>query len=340
VEDKTQYLLYHALEGKINNEWSVFSKLEFSKTRNLTTDATDAQYKEMMLGGAYRPLMNDRLNLIARYTYKEEKSPESQTDMAQIEYEDAHVFAMDAIYDLTEQWQLTEKFAYRIMDEKVKGFDFNKTHTWLMIHRLNYRINRDWMIGTEYRMLTQEESSDAKTGVLLEVTRRIGDYAQLGVGYDFTSFADDLTDLSYKSQGPFMRMTGKFYDRKPEEIERAKQKWLEEKIQRWAWIMVQQEFKRGNSPILGELNEYFVLAKKAREKGDLVESQQIYKDIIMAGEMMFQEAVEYIRARVKREEKFKEMQALADQYFKSGQYEKARKILEKILEEAQDAMVE
>ncbi|HPN88090.1 MAG TPA: hypothetical protein PLH56_01995 [Candidatus Omnitrophota bacterium] len=340
TEDKRQYLLYHALEGKIDNEWSVFSKLEFSKTRNLTRDTTDAQHKEIMLGGAYRPLSHDRLNLIARYTYKEERSPASQTDMAQIEYEDAHVFAMDAIYDLTQQWQLTEKFAYRIMDEKVKGFDFNKTHTWLMIHRLNYRINKDWSIGGEYRVLTQEESADAKTGILLEVTRRIGDYGQLGVGYDFTSFADDLTDLSYKSQGPFMRMTGKFYDRKPEELERAKEKWLEEKIHRWAWVMVEQEFKKKKSPLMQELNEYFILAQKARHKGDWEESQQIYKDIIMAGEMMFQEAVEYIRARVKREERFKEMQSLADQYFKTGQYEKARKILEKILEEARDTMVE
>jgi pentatricopeptide repeat protein len=56
--------------------------------------------------------------------------------------------------------------------------------------------------------------------------------------------------------------------------------------------------------------------------------------------MMIDEAAEYIRARVNREEKLQEMKALADQYFKSGQYEKARKILEKILEEAQGIMVE
>jgi len=103
---------------------------------------------------------------------------------------------------------------------------------------------------------------------------------------------------------------------------------------------VEQEFKKKKSPLMQELNEYFILAQKARHKGDWEESQQIYKDIIMAGEMMFQEAVEYIRARVKREERFKEMQSLADQYFKTGQYEKARKILEKILEEARDTMVE
>ena len=38
--------------------------------------------------------------------------------------------------------------------------------------------------------------------------------------------------------------------------------------------------------------------------------------------------------------KLKEMKMLADQYFKNGQYEKSKKILEKILEEAQGHMLE
>jgi hypothetical protein len=32
----------------------------------------------------------------------------------------------------------------------------------------------------------------------------------VGVGYNFTDFSDDLTDLSYRSRGVFVNLLGKF----------------------------------------------------------------------------------------------------------------------------------
>jgi hypothetical protein len=32
----------------------------------------------------------------------------------------------------------------------------------------------------------------------------------VGVGYDFSDFSDDLTDLDYKHQGLFINLVGKF----------------------------------------------------------------------------------------------------------------------------------
>ena len=55
---------------------------------------------------------------------------------------------------------------------------------------------------------------------------------------------------------------------------------------------------------------------------------------------MSEEAREYIRGAISKEEKLKEMKVLADQYFKNGQYEKSKKILEKILEETNKRMLE
>lgn len=338
--DRRQYLVYNAIEGRISPEITLFTKVEFSKTRNISQDFTEADHAEMSFGGAYRPIEFDRLNLLARYTYKQSNAPEGQIDSAGIEDERAHVVAADAIYDINEHWRLTEKYAMRIADEKVQGFDFTKTHTWLMIHRLDYKFDENWALGGEYRVLTQVEAQDAKSGVLVEATRRLGEYAQLGFGYNFTSFNDDLTSLNYTAQGPFVRMTGKFYDQTPEEIERAKQKWLDERIARWAWRMVQDELSRSDSPVLNELNEYFHMADAAYRAGDLEKSHQIYKDIIVAGNMMFEEASEHIRSRVGREKELKEMNKLADEYIKTKQYDKAKKILEKLLEESEKTMLE
>jgi len=333
-EDKRQYLISSSTEGQLTQGLSVYGKVEMSATRNTSLGFTEASHKELIIGGAYRPIMRDDLNLLARYTYLEEKSPAGQVDFADIEEERSHVIAAEGIYDLTERWQITEKFAYRISEEKVAGFDFTKTHTWLMIHRLNYKITKDWAVGGEFRMLTQREAKDRKRGILVEATRRLGEYAQLGVGYDFTDFSDDLTNLDYTTQGPFLRITGKLYDRTPEEIERARQQWIDEKVLRWSWMMVTEELSRDDSPILEELNDYFSMAEAAYQSGDFKESKRIYKDIIIASQMMFDEAAEYIRAQIAREEQLKEMQDLADQYYKNGQYEKAKKILQKILDEA------
>lgn len=338
--DRRQYLVYSAIEGKITPEITLFTKIEFSKTRNLSDGYTEAKHREMVLGGAYRPLEFDNLNLLARYTYLENKSPESQIDNANVEEERSHVIAADAIYDINDKWRITEKYALRISDEKVTGFDFTKTHTWLMIHRLDYKFDENWSLGGEFRMLTQQEAKDARRGFLIEAARKMGDFAQLGVGYNFTDFNDDLTGLSYSAQGPFVRLTGKFYDRTPEEVARAKQKWLDEKITRWAWRMVEDELSRDNSPILDELNEYFNMADLAYRQGDLEKSHQLYKDIIIAGNMMFQEAAEYIRGRVEKEKNLREMNKLADEYMRNRQYDKARKILEKLLEEAEATMLE
>ncbi len=334
-EDRRQYLISNASEGQLTPEFSLFSKIELSETVDTSLDTQIEQYKEFVIGGAYRPIMFDNLNILGKYTYLEGRSPASQEDSADIVEEKAQVMSAEAIYDITDKWQITEKFAYRISDEKVEGFDFTKTHTWLMIHRLTYKVNKDWSVSGEYRMLTQREAEDSKRGALFEVSRRVGEYAQLGVGYDFTDFTDDLTDLDYTTYGPFVRVTGKFYDRSPEEIERSRQKWLNEKIDRWAWIMVREELDKDSSPILRELNDYFVMAQLAYEKGDYEESEQIYKDIIMAGRMMHGEAAEFIRKHVDKENRLREMKELADQYYKNGQYEKAKKILEKILEEAE-----
>jgi uncharacterized repeat protein (TIGR03803 family) len=222
-ENERQYLLRNKIEGKLNPETTLFAEANWSQSKNSTTDSTTANYKEFSLGAAYRPLKIDRINLLARYTYLDDNSPASQTDINDILKEKSHTLAIEAVYDLTDKWQLSEKLAYKMAEEMVSGFDFTDTETWLMVHRLNYNIDHNWQIGGEYRILGQEEAEDYKHGALIEVNRRIGDFVQLGVGYNFTKFNDDLTHLDYTVHGPFVRATTIFFERTPEEIAAARE---------------------------------------------------------------------------------------------------------------------
>ena len=206
LEDKTQYLISSLIEGRVSDDLTIFTKIDWSETRNKTLSLTEAEYKEFVIGAAYRPLDNDRLNLLAKYSYIEDDAPVSQTDVSDVEHERFQVLAIEGIYDITDQWQVTEKFAYKWGEEKVSGFDFTETKTWLWVNRLGYTFMQDWNVAAEYRLLAQEEAQDMKHGALLEVTRNIGDFLQAGVGYNFTDFNDDLSRLDYTSQGPYVRV--------------------------------------------------------------------------------------------------------------------------------------
>ncbi|MDP2930347.1 MAG: SdrD B-like domain-containing protein [bacterium] len=334
-ENKRQYLAYNAIEGKINPNTTLFAKANISQTKNTTTNSTEAQYKELVTGAAYRPVNFDRLNLLGRYTYLEDNSPSGQTDFKDIEKEKSHTLAGEAVYDLTDKWQLVEKLAYKMGEEKVAGFDFTKTQTWLMVHRLNYNLNKDWQVGGEYRRLTQKQAKDYKQGVLVEAARKIGDFLQVGVGYNFTNFNDDLTHLNYTAQGPFVRLTGKFYDRTPEEIERARQKWLEQMIKLWAGELVNDELARPDSPIMQELYKYFYAAENLRAEGRLKESEKLYEKILQIGNIMYQEAEVYVRKRIELEKSLKENNRLALAYYKEGKLQEAKALWQKLIKEAE-----
>ena len=204
-EDRRQYVSYHAVEGKITRNTTLFAKMDSSRTENITTEVREAKYEEFVLGAAYRPIDFDWINLLARYTYLVDDSPESQADISDIEEEKARVIEGQAVIDLGKRWQISEKLAYKMGEEKVTGFDFTETSTRLWITRLGCRLSKRWQVAAEYRVLTQEEARDEKRGILVEITTSIGTGLQLSVGYNFTDFNDDLTHLDYNSYGPFVR---------------------------------------------------------------------------------------------------------------------------------------
>lgn len=331
--DTWQILAYNAIEGKITPDLTLFGKANISETRNTTANSTTALFKEMVLGAAYRPIYYDKLNLIGKYTFLEDDAPAAQSDFKDIESVKTHVFGLDAIYDISEKWQIIGKGAYKEQNEKVSGFGFTKTQTWLLVNRVNYSLTKDWQLGGEYRILSVVQAEDMKQGALLEVSRKIGEFAKVGAGYNFTDFSDDLTELDYKVHGPFVRLTGDLYDRTSGEIERARKKAEIEAIEKWAWELVDEELARPDSAIMKELYNYFSLAQAAHKEGRLKETRELYASIRGTGKRMFEEAVEYVRGRVELEKKLKSYGELGRIYYKEGRLVEAKSLWQKIIAE-------
>ena len=50
-------------------------------------------------------------------------------------------------------------------------------------------------------MLDMTDLNEQRSGALLAVYRYLGKHVKVGVGYNFTDFSDDLTDLSLRPPG-------------------------------------------------------------------------------------------------------------------------------------------
>ncbi len=121
----------------------------------------------------------------------------------------------------------------------------------------------------------------------------------------------------------------------PEEIERAQQKWLAEKIKHWAWDLLNNELARADSPIMQELFSYYYLAEKAQKEKRLKESQAYYEKLLQAGKLLYKQAEEYINGRIELENKLKEDNALALEYYRQGRLLEAKQLWQKIITEAE-----
>ena len=72
---------------------------------------------------------------------------------------------------------------------------------WHFLHR--------WDALVEARMLDLPDAQDSKSGALLTLYRHLGNHVKLGIGYNFSDFSDDLTQMDYRHQGLFINLIGK-----------------------------------------------------------------------------------------------------------------------------------
>ncbi|MEJ2258783.1 MAG: hypothetical protein P8X98_17720, partial [Woeseiaceae bacterium] len=162
---------------------------------------------------ALRPVGNDRLNAIAKYTYFYNVPTTGQVggqNLAAEFIQKSHVAALDVTYDITSSLTFGAKYAYRLgqvsLDRVDPTFFDNNAHLYVV--RGDYRFGENWEVLVETRLLDMPDLSESRAGALTAVSRYFGDHLKLGLGYNFTDFSDDLTDLSFDHQGLFLNVTG------------------------------------------------------------------------------------------------------------------------------------
>lgn len=199
----------------LNPDWRALARLNFAIADNTTADVNAADYVEGTIGFAYRPVANDRLNLLTSYTYLKDMGPVGQvTQGGQIgsPKQKSQIFAIDANYDLTRTLTLGGKYAYRKGSVSLTrdSDTYVTSNTWLGVARIDWRLVRQWDVLVEGHYLSADRAGDHRWGGLAAVYRHLGNNAKVGVGYSFSDFSSDLSNQSYTSKGVFVNLLGKF----------------------------------------------------------------------------------------------------------------------------------
>ncbi|MGK6354348.1 hypothetical protein ACMGDH_03870 [Sphingomonas sp. DT-207] len=195
----------------------LFAKANLSVSEgDASGGALDADYYELVAAAAFRPVDNDRLNLLAKYTYLYDLPSPGQVDQLglNIDYaQRSHIVAVDGTYQLTPRFALGAKVAHRVGELRLSRDEtapwFSSAATFWAV-RADYRVVARWDLLAEVRQLSIHEADDSRLGALVGVYRHLGNHVKVGVGYNFTDYSDDLTDLSYDERGFFVNLIGKF----------------------------------------------------------------------------------------------------------------------------------
>ncbi len=211
--ERTTWLFKNNFKFQLNPDWRLLGKFNYSKSSSSLGSGYASDYTEAVLGYAYRPVNFDRLNMLFKYTYFYNLpggSTSSDSDGSFIQR--SHIAAVDLMYDLTERWTLGGKYAYRLGQVALDAEDpvYFDSRAQLCVLRADWHFVHRWDALLELRLLDLPDAEDSKSGVLLALYRHLGEHAKLGLGYNFSDFSDDLTQLDYRHQGLFVNLVGKF----------------------------------------------------------------------------------------------------------------------------------
>ncbi len=207
-KQRQQFLTINHIELKLNPDYTLLGKFRYGITRDLALDLIEAKFSEQSMGLAYRPVAHDRLNGLARYTHLSDQRPVQPGQLLAGETA-KDILAVEWSFDLTHSLEWVGKQAFRIKQETWADYPGTTTHTYLSVQRLNYHLKPTLDLGTEYRLLSNQEAHDQRQGWLSELSWKAMRYLRLGGGYNFTDFSDnEFSDNDYSTHGWFLRVQG------------------------------------------------------------------------------------------------------------------------------------
>jgi len=179
-------------------------------------DFNEAEFTEASIAAAYRPIWDDRFNLLAKYTYLEDLSPTSQRFGGEtLNYRQrSEIISIDTAYDVSPKWTLGGKYAHRSgsVTSNRESLDFTKSEADLGVLRLDYHVTHQWDAHLEGRWLDIGNGTITRLGGQAGVYRHMNDNAKLGLGITWGGIEEQyLGALEDEDEiGWYLNLVGKF----------------------------------------------------------------------------------------------------------------------------------
>ncbi|MFZ2157458.1 MAG: hypothetical protein WAV72_15250, partial [Bradyrhizobium sp.] len=212
---RTSWLLKTSAKYQLSEDWRLTGQFHYAVSDSSMGDSYSGDYTKAVLGYAYRPVHNDRLNALLKYTYFYNVPAADQVTNAGAasDYiQRSHIGSVDVMYDLAHRWTVGGKYAYRLgqvaMDRMNREFFDSRANLYVL--RADWHFVHRWDAMVEVRRLDLPDADDSRSGVLVGMYRHVGNHIKAGVGYNFSDFSDDLTQLDYRHQGLFVNLVAKY----------------------------------------------------------------------------------------------------------------------------------
>ena len=214
TRDLNSYLLSSGFGFKTSDDWRMIGNLN-AVISEATTTTRNGTYIEGGVGFAYRPIDNDRLNALFKYTYVYDLPGADQVSVGGTTNgpsQMSHILSADASYDLNEVFTVGAKYGFRLGStrDRAAGSAWQDSTAHLGVLRLDMHVVKNWDALVEGRVLWSPSSQSTDFGALAAIYRHFGDNFKMGIGYNFGHFSDDLSHIVTDDQGIFINAIGKF----------------------------------------------------------------------------------------------------------------------------------
>lgn len=199
---------------QINDATRFLANIDALVSSSDQTSLRDGRYIEANLGLAYRPVDNDRLNLLARYTYLYDLPGPDQVNFEgnlNGPRQKSHILSIDANYDVTQEVTIGGKLGYRKAKVADRGASaFTDSTATLGVLRMDYHMVHNWDISAEARVMRFHETGVTEKAAVLGVWRYFGNNVKAGVGYQWGKVSSDLREIEGGKEGAFLNIVATF----------------------------------------------------------------------------------------------------------------------------------
>ncbi|NNE58302.1 MAG: DUF11 domain-containing protein [Hellea sp.] len=218
-DKRRTWLLRTSAQYQMSDELRLQAKLNTAQsdqaTSTLPLDFHDAEFTEASLAMAYRPIWDDRLNVLAKAVHLYDLSPSTQRFNGEaVNYrQKSQIYSLDASYDVMPRLTLGAKYGHRsgYVTDSRESDDFFKSSADLGVIRMDYHLTHRWDATIEGRFLSVGDGAIERTGGLGMLYRHINDNAKVGVGVSYGGIDPDyILAQEEEDFGLLINVVGKF----------------------------------------------------------------------------------------------------------------------------------